>query len=191
MPYAVLFFCIFYLFYGTASYISSLRSDINNVGFDWEVNIPFIPEMSLIYLSSSLLLIILIFAIDTKKEIKLIANILIVETIIASIIYLIYPVTNNFSERIVTGWVSIPFSLADTVNLSYNEVPSLHVALACTAAYFLSVNKTIYSIIFFRGWALLIATSTLLIHEHHIIDIIAGYLLSLFVISFFLRKSQT
>ena len=70
------------------------------------------------------------------------------------------------------------FDLADRLNLTYNLVPSLHVALslACIAAFSTRtapVGKTLLWI-----WATGIAISTILTHQHHVIDVVTGWLLA-------------
>jgi len=76
------------------------------------------------------------------------------------------------------------------VNLNFNKFPSLHVALSFTSAYFYGrARGFIYSIIFYI-WAILIALSTLLIHEHYEIDVIGGIILSASTIFFLMRQEK-
>ena len=67
------------------------------------------------------------------------------------------------------------FRFADRLNLDYNFVPSLHVALsvACIAAFARHANRP--GRIALWLWATAIALSTLLTHQHHVVDVISGW----------------
>lgn len=70
------------------------------------------------------------------------------------------------------------FDVADGLNLRYNLAPSLHVALAvvCVAAY--AARRGLPGKILFWSWGLTISASTLLIHQHHLLDVATGLLLA-------------
>ena len=74
-------------------------------------------------------------------------------------------------------WAGL-FHLADRLNLDYDLVPSLHVALsvACITAFCIHtrvIGRTLLWI-----WAAAIALSTLLTHQHHVIDVVTGWFLA-------------
>jgi membrane-associated phospholipid phosphatase len=70
---------------------------------------------------------------------------------------------------------------ARTFALEYNMVPSLHVALSvCCVAIFVR-RATAFGRVLLWSWAAAIALSTLLTHQHHVIDAVTGWLLGLAV----------
>src|SRR5262249_38786418 len=63
---------------------------------------------------------------------------------------------------------------AGVAALEYNCVPSLHVALAATAGWFyLKVGGALWRF-FVCAWVAAIVASTLLGHQHHLVDLVAG-----------------
>jgi hypothetical protein len=76
------------------------------------------------------------------------------------------------------GWL---YRFADTVNLEYNMVPSLHVAFAVSCA--LSYSRISWPWLWW-SWAAAIALSTLLCHQHHLLDLVAGVVFAWLIDSF-------
>ena len=70
------------------------------------------------------------------------------------------------------------FVLADLVNLENNYFPSLHVCFAFMSAMVAARYLTFIPALLALFWAVLIAVSTMLIHEHHFVDILGGILLA-------------
>ncbi|HYH46347.1 MAG TPA: phosphatase PAP2 family protein, partial [Thermoanaerobaculia bacterium] len=74
-------------------------------------------------------------------------------------------------------WAGL-YRIADGLNLTYNLLPSLHVTFAvlCVSAFSPRAPRTVRALLWL--WALLIAASTVLIHQHHVLDAVAGWLLA-------------
>jgi fatty acid desaturase/membrane-associated phospholipid phosphatase/phytoene/squalene synthetase len=183
---AALIFCtalmaIFIVFYGTASAISGLIPWRIEVAFSFEQHIPFWHQWSLVYLSMIPMLLLLPFARRHWQALFPVFAALVIQTVIASCAFVLFPVQTNFPPREVSGaWAGF-FFFADAINLERNFFPSLHVAFAFTAATALSSAVGRTGRILFFSWAFAIAASTMLIHEHRLIDVIAGALLAVFV----------
>ncbi|MCU7880858.1 MAG: phosphatase PAP2 family protein [Candidatus Thiodiazotropha sp. (ex Lucinoma aequizonata)] len=64
---------------------------------------------------------------------------------------------------------------ADTINLSNNEVPSLHVCFAFTLAAVIAHYGQLWQRILLLFWSVAITISTLAMHEHNLIDLLGGY----------------
>ena len=71
------------------------------------------------------------------------------------------------------AWLG-PFLAADAANLDYNMVPSLHVAFATTFAWLFAIRADGVIRWAIAGWGVAIAVSTLLTHQHHLVDVAAG-----------------
>jgi len=173
------FLITFYILYGLSSYLSEYIPWRTSVAFAWEKQIPFLPWTAIIYLSMSLLILLPLFIIRDKALIWQLIKILSIQTLIGSITFILFPVENDFPARQGAGFFYQIFILADTLNLTGNNQPSLHVCFAVTIAMVLVSRVTIKYQIFYYLWALAITISTMTIHEHGLVDIIFGFFLAL------------
>lgn len=173
------FLICFYSLYGLASYLANFIPWRTSVIFAWETQVPFLPWTSIVYLSITVLILLPLVIIRDKKQIGNLIKIMLMQTLIGSLIFIIYPVTNNFPDRQGNGLFYQIFKFADTLNLTGNNLPSLHVCLAVTVAIVLAREASIRQQTFYYLWAISIAISTLTIHEHGIIDIASGFVLAL------------
>ncbi len=179
---------IFYTFYGLASWVSNYVPWQLDVSLDWERKIPFMPWTAVIYLSMTIFMMLPLVLVKDKKKLLMLAQLLIIQIIIACSIFILLPVVNDFPTRIGEGFFYQIFLMADAVNLTNNNLPSLHVCFAMTIAVFLSKNTASHS--FYYLWAIAIIISTITIHEHGFIDIIFGILLSILTLEK-VKKQET
>ncbi|MGV3623082.1 MAG: phosphatase PAP2 family protein [Archangium sp.] len=171
----------FAVIYGGASALSGLIPWRIRVDLPFESSIPFVPWSAVVYLSMDLLLLLAPLVLKDARRLAAFGALLIVQMLIAAPFFVLLPVADVFPPRIVTGAAAPFFALADTMNLERNYLPSLHVAFSVTAA------RTYGG----RGWwlwALAIAASTLLMHEHYVVDVLAGAALALVVYSQFFER---
>ncbi len=70
-------------------------------------------------------------------------------------------------------------ALAALMNLEYNLIPSLHVALTVTCIGAYLPHATGWTRHLLPLWAFLVAVSTVLTHQHHVLDVVTGLLLGL------------
>jgi membrane-associated phospholipid phosphatase len=170
----------FMLVFGGCDFITAHRALRIPIHFAAELKIPFIPAMSAVYMSIYLLFLAGPFILRTRREFRAVIATLATMIGIAGVGFLLIPGQLAFSpprEQDLGIWAGT-FHLADRLNLDYDLVPSLHVALsvACITAFCTHtgvVGRTVLWI-----WATAIALSTLLTHQHHVIDVAAGWLLA-------------
>ncbi|MBN9686505.1 MULTISPECIES: phosphatase PAP2 family protein [unclassified Corallococcus] len=172
-------FALFFLaVYGGASWVTGFYSGGLRVDLPFEQHIPFMPGWAAVYISMDVLLLLSLFIFRTWRQMLPFALALCAQTVLGALCFLVLPVEVAWPPRAVTGiWASI-FQAADTMNLERNYLPSLHVAFACTAALAYRERSGPVASTVFALWALAIAASTLLIHEHHMVDVFAGALLA-------------
>jgi len=171
----VLFALVFGVCYGGASWwTSTLPGPLPSWDFAFEQRVPFVPWLSIVYLTITPVLLLAPFLL--RERTPMFALALSVETLIATAFFLLFPQTTAWLRPEVTGWARIPFGIADTMNLSYNYFPSLHVAFAVSAAW-------AYRRLAWTFWAAAVAVSTWLMWEHHVIDIVGGIALAAIVMS--------
>ena len=173
----------FVLVYGTCNWITGLHNYRLRISLPWEDRIPFYPSASLVYMSIYPLFGLIPFVLRTRRDLNRLGAALGLLIGLAGIGFLLlpsFPIPRSDGDGM---WVWL-FQLADTMNLTYNDLPSLHVGLtvACVSAMCRSLDRAtsigLWSIIGLWCWAAAVAWSTLLMHEHYVIDVLAGWCLA-------------
>ncbi|MCU7875725.1 MAG: phosphatase PAP2 family protein [Candidatus Thiodiazotropha sp. (ex Lucinoma borealis)] len=177
MGLSLIFLLFFYAFYGGAAVAADFIPWRFHVGFEFEKKIPFIPESALIYLSLTGLMILALFVVRQFSHLKRLVSILCIQTTVAAVCFVLIPVENNFPVRPI-GDITYIFLLADAINLTNNEVPSLHVCFAFTLAAVTAHYGQLWQRILLLFWSVAIAISTMTMHEHNLIDLLGGIILS-------------
>jgi membrane-associated phospholipid phosphatase len=178
----------FILVYGGADILTAHRSFRVRVYLDVELNIPFIPEAAIVYMSIYPLFIAAPFILRKRLEFFALAMTLNMAILIAGICFLLFPAQTAFSPPKDFGAFPGLFHFADRLSLTYNLVPSLHVALSTICiAVFAARTGTTWKILLWT-WAVAIAVSTLLIHKHHLLDVATGFLLAWILLKFFYHR---
>jgi membrane-associated phospholipid phosphatase len=177
---AGLFALVFLVFYGGASVASGFMPYRIHVDFPFESKIPFVPAASWLYVSMDALLMLGPFVLRTPRQYMPLFLALCAETILSFPVFVLLPVETSFPSRVVHDASAGVFAFADTLNLERNFLPSLHVAFSFTAAQaYAARTRSLAVKASFYAWALGIAVSTMLIHEHHLLDVLAGFLVAL------------
>ena len=177
LPLSYLFSKIFFSIYGLASLLAGIRGAHSAFYFDWELRLPFFPSVALIYLSVPRVLALTPVVLRTWRDFLPFFVTLTAVTVIAGLIFLVAPVTQGYPQRVASGTWAWVFQLADKLNLNYNEVPSLHVAFAVTVALVFGRRCGPLGKSLFWLWAAAVVASALLMHEHHVLDLVAGAVL--------------
>ena len=160
--YLILLSLWFCFFYGTSDWLAAaVPYRIPMEEPSW----PFQPEWSPVYLSLNLLLV---WAFVRSAERPQLFTGLLLQTLIAWPLFVLFPLQSLAVPEQPDSWW---FNLADTINLSQNYLPSLHVSYAFTSAYFLRRPLAF-------AWAVAIALSTLFTYQHYPIDVVAGVALA-------------
>ncbi len=166
---------IFYSLYGLGSYLTAYVPWDFPLYLSWEPGLPFLPQWAPVYLSLNLLLALVPAVLRKWEEMAPLFCTMVAQTVVAFFFFLLVPIEGGFAPRPVTNeWLG----LADTLNLEHNYMPSLHVTFAVTAALVIGHRANTAGRLFFGLWAAAISLSTVLIHEHHLIDVAGGALLA-------------
>lgn len=173
-----IFLVFFYAFFGAAAYLADLLDYRFDVGFEFEKRIPFVPAMAAVYLSVGPMMLLSIFILRQPRPMRLLLAVLCAQTFVGFCIFLAFPVETNFPAPQDPASLPLVYRIADLINLKNNQLPSLHLGFAATMAFVYSTGRRPLVAILFHAWALAIAASTVLIHEHNLLDLLAGYLLA-------------
>ena len=168
------------VFYG-CDLASAHRQLRVRVHFDAELSIPFVPAMTVVYSSLYLLFLAVPFVLRTRREIRAAVATMAVAIGIGAAGFLLLPAQVAFApveEETLGRWEGL-YRLADRLNLTYNLVPSLHVALTVICSAILARRAAPWGKVALWTWAGAVAASTVLTHQHHVVDVATGWLLAI------------
>lgn len=163
----------FWLVYGVSDLVTGWRAGqeaLPSVALPMDAHVPFIPEAAWVYLSVSPALLLPVLLLDPRR-LRVLARVFAGQVALAGLAYLVLPVAPT---RTPEGDLPAAMRFADLVNLTYNSAPSLHVALSATCLLALWSRGAPLRNAGLVVWALAIAVSTLLTHQHFVVDVIAG-----------------
>jgi membrane-associated phospholipid phosphatase len=181
---------VFFSIYPTTNWLAGLRDNPYCLFFTWELRFPLIPEFIWLYLSMYLLFALPPFFL-TSDEMKRLAKKLITATCLAGLAFLTLPARLGFPRVVPSDspYREI-FQTLFAIDKPFNLVPSLHVVYS--AAIILAIagrlGKTGRIALF--GWLALVLASTILIHQHHLLDVCTGLVLALLMHSYWERRKK-
>lgn len=163
--------------YDGADWVTGQRSLRIRVDFDAEQHILFVPVFLVIYRSIDPMFWLGPFVLRTRTEVRALVLALFVVIGIGGVCFLLLPAELGYAPVVVEGWWAEPYRLNERIVRTYNLLPSLHVALSTLtlATYGTRCGACGRSLL--AVWGGLIALSTLLTHQHHVLDVVTGALL--------------
>ncbi|MFK4822248.1 phosphatase PAP2/dual specificity phosphatase family protein [Ochrobactrum quorumnocens] len=181
----------FYLTYGTANWLASLRDDVPNLVFDWENHVPFIAWSIVPYWSVNLFYAIALFINDSPEQVDRLAKRYLTAQIIAVLCFVAFPLTATFLKPETLGLPGFMFEVLGGFDKPFNQAPSLHIALLIIIWDQMRRMMGDGLRIVWHIWCLLIGLSVLTTYQHHAVDIPAGALLGLFALWLFPRNGSS
>lgn len=169
----------FFLSYGFANWISSLRSDVGIVVFNWENHIPLLPWTIIPYWSIDLLYGLSFLLPATPREMDKHAIRLLSVQMICVACFLLWPLTISFSRPDLPGVFGGMFDLLMGFDKPFNQAPSLHIALLVVLWTRFAEHLTPRWLPLLHIWFVLIVVSVLTTWQHHFIDLPTGALVGL------------
>jgi len=175
----------FIVVYGTTNRLTGLRGNVPSYFFGWERGLPFVAAMILPYMSIDLFFIAAPFACGDDRERRVLARRLIAAILIAAACFLLLPLRFAFPRPYVDGWLGAIFNNFRELDQPFNQFPSLHIAIQIIllAVYLCHTRGVVRFAL--CAWFALIAASTVLTYQHHVIDVAGGLALGTLCIYFF------
>lgn len=168
---------VFIGIYGACNAFTATRPDVGTWMWEWERHIPFIPEMVVPYWTLDLFFIGAFFLCSSKVELNLLTKRLITVTVLSGICFLLFPLKMGLERPTPEGWTAPLFRALYHNDLPYNLAPSLHISLRSLIWVFYGAHLTGWTRRIVKIWFMLIGLSTLLVWQHHVIDVAAGFLM--------------
>ncbi|MGB0582067.1 MAG: phosphatase PAP2/dual specificity phosphatase family protein [Limisphaerales bacterium] len=171
----------FFLVYNATNHLATTGPTPPTWYAEWELNIPIFPWMILPYWSIDILYVGGFLLCTTRAELKILTWRTFTAVAIAGIVFMVYPLSLGFERRDEHGiWTSL-YSALFSFDKPHNLFPSLHVAFAVILRWTYARHLTGWWRIGFHLWFALIGVSTVLVHQHHLIDVFGGALLGTLV----------
>lgn len=167
----------FFLSYGLANWAAAQRAHVPSIAFAWESRIPFIAWTIVPYWCIDALYALSLFVCASRRELDTHAKRLLTAQLVAVTCFVVVPLRFSFARPAADGIPGLMFAALGGFDLPFNQLPSLHIALA-------AILWTLYArkLSGMARWALdasfaLICISVLTTYQHHFIDIPTGALL--------------
>jgi hypothetical protein len=170
---------LFLIVYSGTNWLTSFRSDVGTWYYEWERYIPFVPLMVIPYMSIDLFFVAAPFLCRDDREIKVFSRRVAMAIAIGGLCFLIMPLKLAVDRPRLEGWLGALFGWFFVTDMPYNLCPSLHIALrTILAEKYSSHTRGLWNVVS-HVWFCLVGLSTLLLYQHHVVDVIGGFLLAI------------
>ena len=173
---------VFYSTYGGANYLAGLRTDVPEVFWPWERQIPFWAWSIVPYWTLNLFYAGAFFCCQNRAQIHRLLQQLLLAQAIAVVCFIGYPLTFTWEKPLTDGLTGRLFSALAGFDQPYNQAPSLHIILTMVIGRFYWYRFALWARPLWLAWLLLIAVSVLTTYQHHFIDIPTGVLVGCLVL---------
>jgi membrane-associated phospholipid phosphatase len=162
--------------------IAAQRTSFYQLYFEFERDIPMVPWMIHIYNSFHVLLLLNFLILKNPLKIRAIAISLITSSAIASVFFLLFPAELGFSRTENIQGYEFWYDALHWLDHPHNLVPSLHITFSALSVYVISTEiGSVFLKLIFLLWFLLICSSIVLVHQHHLTDVVSGFVLAVLV----------
>ncbi|ROM47980.1 serine/threonine protein phosphatase [Pseudomonas poae] len=167
---------LFFSTYGFATWVTSQRSDVGTLVFDWETHMPFWAWTIVPYWSIDLLYGFSLLLPNSRHELKQHALRLLCAQAIAVSCFLLWPLRFTFERPELDGVFGWLFAVLAGFDKPFNQAPSLHIALLVILWVMYQRHTQGVWRWLVHGWFALIGISVLTTYQHHFIDLPTGAL---------------
>lgn len=172
---------LFFVVYGWCNVVSAGRPHVGSFFYAWERQIPFVPWMIVPYLSIDLFFALSFFLCRDRAQLGVHAARITLAIVLSAAFFLLFPLRYGWPRPAVGGFLGMLFAPLNAMDLPYNLCPSLHISLR--TILWRVYGRRLHGHRAWRwacaGWFLLIGLSTLLVYQHHVIDLLGGYAVGL------------
>lgn len=169
---------LFLAVYGSTNWLSSQRTDVATWYFEWERFIPFVPLMVIPYMSIDLFFVAAPFLSRNRQELATFCRRIVLAILLAGLCFLVMPLKLNVERPRLDGWLGAAFGWFFAADLPYNLFPSLHITLRTILAETYARHTRGLWNLALHAWFSLIGLSTLLTYQHHVVDVLGGFVLA-------------
>ncbi len=181
---ALFFFVLVYYMggYFLMNELTARRGVFYHLDLSFEKHIPLLPAFIFAYLLEFFFFAIAYLMVDDLAYFKKIALSVLVCVTLHFVIFLVFPVEYYLRPRVDAdqGWAYLLVDFYYWLDLPYNCFPSLHVSNVVLISFFMEKFRK------GMGWILhplaaLVAVSVVLVKQHYVADVVAGFFVGWFV----------
>jgi membrane-associated phospholipid phosphatase len=169
---------LFLVVYSGCNWITGQRGQVGSFYFQWERGIPFVPFMILPYMSIDIFFVAAPFLCRTDEELRIFSRRVVAAILIAGLCFLLFPLRFAFARPHASGWLGAIFDWFRGMDSPFNLLPSLHAALLLLLVDLYARNLRGVFLFAAMLWFFLIGLSPLLTYQHHVVDIVGGFVLA-------------
>jgi protein-tyrosine phosphatase/membrane-associated phospholipid phosphatase len=170
---------LFVAVYGTTAWLTSRRGDVGTWSFDWERNLPLVPWLIVPYMSLDLFFVAAPFLCADGVELRAFRRRMTAAILAAGAMFLAMPLQFAFPRPEPAGWTGPIFGVLHGFDRPFNMFPSLHIAIWMILAGTYHRHTRGGVRLLMHAWFGLIALSTVLTYQHHVVDVAGGFALAL------------
>jgi hypothetical protein len=163
----------------SADRLTALHPYRVRIHLEAERHLPFVPQAVLAYQSIHLLFLMAPFVLWSRRDLRSLSHTVVTVTLVAGVGFLALPAEPAFLPAPCPEPWAVVVSRTRELALPHNMVPSLHVTLCVTCVAVYSSRAGSVGKVLLWGWAVIIALSTVLLHQHHLLDVGTGWALGL------------
>lgn len=169
---------VFYAIYPASNWLAARQARRHDFITPWDALIPLVPEFIWVYFSFFLFILLPIWLVDAGG-IDALGRRQVLATVLCGLVFALFPANLAF-ERVLPEaepYRSI-FGLMFAVDGPHNLLPSLHIVytvatgLALCAAQWRRGRRALCAAVVL--WGMAICASTMLVHQHHILDVVTA-----------------
>ncbi len=183
---------VFGTLYPLVNWLTGVRASTFGLYLDSERTIPFLPVWIWAYLSINLLFLLPPLFMRAA-DMPLLGRRMLVATVSGCLIFLLLPARLGF-ERVVPGdgLYRTVFGGLFQADGPHNLVPSLHVTYASLCILgFQAAAREWRTRVAWGLWLVAIMASTVLVHQHHLLDVASGLALAVLICVWIPARRQT
>lgn len=169
---------VFYAIYPASNWLAARQARRHDFITPWDALIPLVPEFIWVYFSFFLFILLPIWLVDADG-IDALGRRQVLATVLCGLVFALFPANLAF-ERVLPEaepYRSI-FGLMFAVDAPHNLLPSLHIVytvatgLALCTAQWRRGRRWLCAVLVL--WGLAICASTMLVHQHHVLDVVTA-----------------
>jgi len=168
----------FLVIYNASNWITAHRPDVQTAAFAWEHLIPVVPWMIVPYWSLDAFFVAAPFLCRGQNDLSVLRRRLVWTNVIAGVCFLIIPLQLAWERPQIQGIYAPLFNAIQGMDKPHNLFPSLHIVLRTVlAVHYAQHSHGVWKALS-HVWFSLIGISTLLTWQHHLVDVLGGFLLA-------------